>query len=283
MNDRLLISFSGGETSALMTHLLLTKWRDKYADMRVVFANTGQENEATLDFVRRCEQFFGFSAVWVEAVPQAEKLGTAHRVVNYETASRSGEPFEAVIQKYGVPNSKFSHCTRELKLRPITHWARAQGWAADSYDTAIGVRADEARRRSDEPTYVYPLLDWLPLDKPGVNKFWSAQPFRLQLAGYQGNCKTCWKKSNRKLLTLIDENPAQFDFFDRMEREYGLVGPEFKKTTVPGYRRVFFRGNRSVQDLRAAHAKGGWDSAVDDALDTDSGCSESCEVFEGAA
>jgi hypothetical protein len=282
MTDRLLISFSGGETSALMTHLLLTKWRGKYANMRVVFANTGQENEATLDFVRRCEQEMNFPVVWVEADPQVGRAGTKHRVVSYETASRNGEPFEAVVKKYGVPNSKFSHCTRELKLNPITHWARSIGWSAGSYDTAIGIRADEARRRGGDPAYVYPLMDWLPLDKPSVNRFWSAQPFRLQLAGYQGNCKTCWKKSNRKLLTLMDENPEQFDFFERMEREYGLVGPEFKKTTVPGYRRTFFRGNKSVQDLRVLHAQGEWETAIDDALDIDSGCSESCEVFEGA-
>jgi hypothetical protein len=282
MTDRLLISFSGGETSALMTHLLLTKWRSKYADMRVVFANTGQENEATLDFVHRCEQEMQFPVVWIEAVPQAAGVGTAHCMVTYETASRNGEPFEAMIKKFGVPNSKFPQCTRELKLRPLTHWARAQGWAAGSYHTAVGIRADEARRRGSDSTYVYPLMDWFPFDKPGVNRFWAAQPFRLQLAGYQGNCKTCWKKSTRKLLTLMDENSAQFDFFERMEREYGLIGPEFKKTTIPGYRRTFFRGNKSVADLRALHAKGGWDAAVDDALDIDSGCSESCEVFEGA-
>ena len=38
---RLAISFSGGETSALMAHLLLTRWRDRFDEHVVTFANTG--------------------------------------------------------------------------------------------------------------------------------------------------------------------------------------------------------------------------------------------------
>lgn len=53
-----------------------------------------------------------------------------------------------------------------------------------------------------------------------------------------------------------------------MEAEYGLVGPEFAKKTVPGYRRTFFRGNQSVADLREL-------CVVDDRHD---GCEEGCEV-----
>lgn len=56
----LFVSFSGGETSARMTQMLLTKWRRKYDKVVVVFANTGEENEATLDFVCQCDIAFGF-------------------------------------------------------------------------------------------------------------------------------------------------------------------------------------------------------------------------------
>jgi 3'-phosphoadenosine 5'-phosphosulfate sulfotransferase (PAPS reductase)/FAD synthetase len=288
----LFISFSGGETSALMTRLLLTKWRDKYADVRVVFANTGQENEATLEFVRDCDAAFGFNTVWLEAVPQQGKIGTKHRVVNFDTASRNGEPFEAVIDKYGIPNQKFPQCTRELKLRPMQSYLRSIGWLARSYDTAIGIRADEAGRRNNaaiESNIIYPLLDWLPTTKPQVNSFWVAQPFRLNLAGYQGNCKTCWKKSFRKLMTLMDEDATQFDFFERMERDKSLIGPEFIKSHVPEYKRVFFRGSLSVADLRKMHANTDWTRAENDAvvyadksialdIDPTDGCVESCEV-----
>lgn len=293
---RLFVSFSGGETSALMTRLLLANWRTRWDEIAVVFANTGQENEATLRFVRECDQRFGFGTVWVEAVVHPEDgVGTTHRIVDFDTASRQGEPFEAMIRKFGIPNQKFPHCTRELKQRPMTSYIRALGWNQGAYDVAVGIRADEPGRRAKNHVaqrIVYPMLDWWPTTKPDVNAFWNVQPFRLELCGYQGNCRTCWKKSNRKLLTIMDETPSAFDFFERMEAAYGGVGSEFAKSTVPGYRRTFFRGNRSVLDFRRDLMFCDFDRAEDDAvvlptgqrLDLDfeqgaaDGCSESCEV-----
>jgi hypothetical protein len=126
-----------------------------------------------------------------------------------------------------------------------------------------------------------------------VNDWWARQAFRLQLKGYQGNCKWCWKKSRRKHLTLMDESPEVFRFPERMERRYGKVGPEF---AVPGkrpegYQRRFFRGDATVADIRAdlrARLKDGtFVPAVDDAvarvpfdpdLDLGGGCEETCEV-----
>ena len=127
-----------------------------------------------------------------------------------------------------------------------------------------------------------------PMTKPLINEFWSKQPFRLNLKGYQGNCKWCWKKSLRKHLTLITENPKQYDFPERMEREYGFAGARPKGEDRP---RVFFRQYRSVKDLREMAAAGGFMPATDDSvvypepdlfgydLDSSYGCSESCDVF----
>ena len=47
---RLLISFSGGLTSAYMA-IKLMEMRDKWDEIMVVFANTGMEREETLRFV----------------------------------------------------------------------------------------------------------------------------------------------------------------------------------------------------------------------------------------
>lgn len=295
----LFVSFSGGETSALMTYLLLTQWRDRWDEIIVVFANTGRENEATLRFVDQFARHFGIVVVWVEAVFHPEKgQGTTHRVVDFATASRNGEPFEAMIKKYGIPNQKYPHCTRELKLRPMYSYVKSLGWESKTFDVAVGIRADEPDRREAHhiaKRIIYPLLDWQPTTKPEVNQFWHAQPFRLELCGYQGNCIGCWKKSNRKLLTIMDDSPGAFDFFERMEKQYGLVGSEFAKGVAPGYRRTFYRGNRSVDDLRWAYMIGDFERAEDDAIvlpngeriDLDfeqgalDGCSESCEVKFG--
>jgi hypothetical protein len=249
---RLLLSMSGGRTSAYMTRQVLTRLAHLWDEIVTVFANTGEENEETLEFVRQCDEVFGFNTVWVEAVVNPEKrAGTKHKVVNFETASRHGEPFEAVIAKYGIPNMKHPHCTRELKQRAIESYAASLGWGKD-YVTAIGIRPDELRRvnpKATERKIVYPLVDWFYADKQDVNDWWDEQPFNLRLQEHQGNCKWCWKKSFIKHGLLLKENAANYNFPARMEAEYGYVGPDQEPDEA--FPRTFFRGNLSTVALKA--------------------------------
>lgn len=298
MPDKLLISFSGGETSAYMTYWLLSNMRTRYSEILVIFANTGQENERTLEFIKKCDDHFAFNTIWIEAVQyHGERKAAGHKIVTFETASRDGAPFEDSIRKYGIPNQKFKDCTRNLKQKPIESYVRSIGWSRKSYDLAIGIRSDEIDRMSSaasQRNIIYPLISLHPMTKPMINSWWAARPFRLGLKGYQGNCKWCWKKSLRKHFTIIAENPDYYDFPRRMEALYGKVGPEFLKNSddlkTPldvEYRRVFFRGNMSVEDLfndynrkkdtfKPAHD----DSVVfDPHLDLGAGCEQSCEVF----
>jgi len=281
--DKLFISFSGGETSAYMTKMLLENVSPYYDKTVVLFANTGQENEETLEFVDRCDREFGFGVVWVEADVQfGERKGTKHKVVDFDSASRDGEPFEDVIRKYGVPNQSWPHCTRELKLSPMTSYVRSLGWKKGDYDVAIGIRVDEIDRMSStarENNIVYPLVSLDPKSKPDINTFWRDQNFRLNLKGYQGNCKWCWKKSFRKHFALMEENLPMYDFPMRMEQKYGWAerNPENKD-------RVFFRKNTSTKELMELKETTDWvhpedDSVVySDYLDRTAGCTDSCEV-----
>ena len=292
----LLISFSGGETSAYMTWRILNDpaLRSRWGHVKVVFANTGEENEETLDFVRECDAVFGFDTVWVETVQyHNERKSAGFKIVNYETASRSGDPFTDVIRKFGIPNKSFPHCTRELKQRPIEAFTRSIGWGAPgNYDTAIGIRSDEVDRISATATdrgIIYPLATHVKMTKPKINFWWSLQPFRLRLRHWEGNCKWCWKKSNRKHMTLIRHTPSVFDFPRAMENQYGAIGAEFRRDPPPenGYRRTFFRGNASVDDLftRYAILPASWQEASDESqvfdpdMDVAAACGESCEVY----
>lgn len=291
---RLLISFSGGETSAFMCHWLLKNMADYYDEMVVVFANTSQENEETLAFVDLCDRLLfaplGHRVVWVEAV-QTNTRRAGFREVDFNSASRSGDVFEDAVRRYGIFNQKWPACTRELKLRPITAYLRSRGWKKNTYDTAVGIRFDEMDRMSasaEANRIIYPLIGLVPVTKREINAWWAKQGFRLELPGYRGNCKWCWKKSDRKHLTLIGEDPGIYDFPRRMEALYGKVGAEFKRQTDPEYRRTFFRKNRSVDDLFDLFANRGADfvPAHDDArvydeeLDVGGGCGgESCEVW----
>lgn len=281
--DKLFISFSGGETSAYMTKFLLDNVAEHYESVIVLFANTGQENDETLSFVQKCDEKYGFNVVWVEAeVDHRPRKGTKYKVVDFNTASRKGEPFEEVIKKYGIPNQAWPHCTRELKLQPMTSYLRSIGWKKGEYDVAIGIRSDEMDRISPtarKNNIVYPLVSLDPKTKPEINTFWDQQEFRLNLKGYQGNCKWCWKKSFRKHFAMMEEDISIYDFPARMEKEYGLAG-----YNIDGNKRVFFRKNTNTQQLIEMKDITEWKHPEDDSvvysyeLDTTAGCSDSCEV-----
>jgi hypothetical protein len=287
---KLLVSFSGGETSAYMAQWLWNNKQDEF-EMLFVFANTGQENEETLLFVEQCSKHFGFPVWWVEALVNEESgKGTRHRIVDFDTANRTGAPFHDVIRKYGITNKNAPHCTRELKERPIISFAKSIGWK--DWWTAIGIRNDEVdrvNRKWKKQQIYYPLVADRPMSKPKINFWWNQQPFRLQLKGYQGNCITCWKKSDVKLFTIAQENAGSFDFFNDMEKRYAEHIPPSRAEAAakngtelkpPFY---FFRGNRNTEQM-LTEAKEYTGTVKDDAqnynvqfdLDLDGG---SCEVF----
>ena len=338
MKEKLLISFSGGRTSAYMTQWLLKNMSDKH-EIIVVFANTGEEEEATLEFTRKCDEHFGFNTVWVEAVPRvrrlingkrhiftvwgwkrierrlkkdgftevgietlfpSSKIGVTAKVVNFETANRTGEPFKQMIAKQGIPNKKYPHCSRDLKQRAIRSYAREIGWT--DYHTAVGIRSDEVDRISNErekEKLVYPLISYHPTTREAINKFWGKMPFDLELKSYEGNCKVCWKKSLRKLLTIAKEHPERFEKFEEFEKEFENHVPSkrLKDWTDKGKAIDlpirFFRGNLSVKDLLDMSKKE-FEPVRDESKDTvnyvqatmfghnldlGDGCIESCEVF----
>lgn len=299
MKQKLLISFSGGRTSAFMTQWLLANRAEEF-EMIVVFANTGKEREETLQFIDRCDKHFGFGVVWVEAITNPESgMGVRAKIVDFTTASRKGEPYEAMIAKHGIPSKSSPHCTRELKKYAINAYARSIGWRPKDYITGIGIRTDEADRIKPGP-FLYPLVSskLCPMSKLDVNLFWSKQPFDLQLKGYEGNCNKCFKKSLRKLMTIErDErlNGQVDEWWDEMERKYeNFIPPTKMKGKIKPPLR-FYRGNMTIGDIREASLQD-FKHATDDSkvidhqeklpfghkllyMDEANGCSESCEVF----
>jgi len=285
-SDRIAISFSGGRTSAVMSKILVELYRDS-KEICVVFANTGQEHEATLEFVDRCDREFSLNVVWVEAeVDMTHGKGVKHRVVDFVSASRDGRPFREYIAKYGIPNMATPQCTGRLKEDPIHHFLRKQkAWDKNSYETAIGIRADEIDRCSvnaDKNKYAYPLVR-LGYTKEKVVQEVRSWGFDLEIPGeHYGNCVWCWKKSWRKLLTVAKHNPEYFKFPARMERAYSLlkVSPA---TGSPNGHRLFFRKHKSTKEL-LQESQLPFEEFVDGFqikdydMDLNSGCGESCEI-----
>lgn len=229
------ISFSGGRTSGYMLWRILQAHGGRLPDdVVVLFANTGKEMPATLDFVHECSQRWSVPITWVEYRPKID--GKKQRAeVTYETASRNGEPYAALIaDRNYLPNPVTRFCTTELKILPM-HWhVREQlGWS--EWSTAVGIRADEQRRlakmrargRSIEGSFETMLT---PLGDAGitareVGAFWTSQPFDLKLPNQNGktahgNCDLCFLKGADQLLSLIREQPNRAVWW--MEQESSI-------------------------------------------------------------
>nr|GEX91146.1 hypothetical protein [Tanacetum cinerariifolium] len=197
MSGTTVVSFSGGRTSAYMLHQVLDS-NDHLGDLIVTFANTGKEHPATLDFVQECSERWAVPIVWLEY--RDDERGFA--IVNYETASRDGQPFEDLIRKRSyLPNPVTRFCTIDLKIRVIHKYLRMVGCSTEEtpVDMMTGIRADEPRRvakiryrkttsESKHATMVMPLAD-AGVGVQDVTNFWKEQPFDLMLPTING--RTC--------------------------------------------------------------------------------------------
>lgn len=231
------ISFSGGRTSAYMLWRVLQANGGLPADAAVCFANTGKEDEATLRFVKACQDHWKVPITWLEYQSADPKF----KVVDFDTASRNGEPFEAVIRDRGyLPNPVTRFCTSELKIRTMHKWLRANwqalGWEAHDleWDQMIGIRADEGRRvakirarghstETTKETMRIPLAD-AGVSVHDVTAFWQTQPFDLELQTNNGrtvagNCDLCFLKPTQQVVGLIKEKPERVTWWARIESD----------------------------------------------------------------
>ena len=233
------ISFSGGRTSAYMLWRVLQSNNGLPEDAIAVFANTGKEVEETLQFVRDCEKNWNIPIVWLE-YQSAENLQNRWQQVTFETASRNGEPFEAVIRdrKY-LPNPVTRFCTAQLKIRTIANYLYHIGFTekpSHGEDISwVGIRADEQRRAAKIED-----KSRIPLWKDGVTKhivgdFWKNQPFDLNLPNingqtYHGNCDLCFLKGSKIIQSLVQEKPERAIWWAKMEKEIQDLHPEYNST-----------------------------------------------------
>jgi hypothetical protein len=333
----IILSVSGGETSMMMAALI--KKTLPFHNVVCIFANTGCENEETLEFVDLCDKSFNLDVVWIEAVTNPiHGKGVTHRATDFNRAYRVEQykdlnhPFHAHIRKNGIPNMARPQCSDRLKESAIEHYKKTRGLKGCAH--ALGMRDDEPLRNMPKPikdilaktdvrpelfkrmehqhrinaftgsgydysdkelnkitsysnklnkyNLVYVLADAWKIDKQDVNDFWEDQPFRLALEEHQGNCQTCWKKSDKKLFLLAHENPDKYAPFAWFEQQYQHVKP------LDNGNAYFFRKHRSSMMILGEAST--YDRYVLERsikrLDNDTehgGCGSSCESYNIAA
>ena len=191
----------------------------------VVFANTGREDEATLDFIHECEIQWNVPIVWLEyrnALPKYE-------VVNYHTASRKDNPRpfdELLSSRQYLPNPTQRICTAEMKVKTIRRYVRNTLKHRGEIPTFVGLRYDEpervARKKSanasgKESEYCYmPLYD-MRVTVRERDAFWQQQPFDLKINSHSDNCDFCFLKGKWQQIWRIRENPDAVDWWIQKE------------------------------------------------------------------
>ncbi len=266
-----LVSFSGGRTSAYMLHEILRAHDGRLPDdVHVCFANTGKEREETLAFVHECGSRWDVRVHWLEW------RSDGFEEVGYNSASRKGEPFAALIARKGfLPNAVTRFCTTELKIRTMSRFARSLGW--ERWVNVVGLRYDEGYRvlkaldrneAGKDPWRVAMPLSTAKATKAHVEAFWRVQPFDLQLRPYEGNCDLCFLKARAKLTAIMRENPGVESWW--IEQEIAV-----RPKTEAGAR---FVTEYAYADLaRGVRDQGHlFDGFLDDERDTECGliCSE---------
>lgn len=246
------INFSGGRSSAYMTHHILEEHGGLPDDAAIVFCNTGKEHEQTLQFVKECSERWGVRIYWLEYQFRREAKGgrkdPKHVAVEVDflTASREGEPFAELIDaRRMLPNPVTRFCTSELKVRTALRFAqRVLGWKRPT--NYLGMRADEPKRINRTLLELchadYPLYH-AGVTKPMVKAFWRAQPFDLDLTDDEGNCDLCFMKGGKKLIKLIEMEPVRADWWIEQEQKRLKIGSDVRDKRVTRFRQTYTYDN----------------------------------------
>ena len=230
------ISFSGGRSSGFMLWKILEAYNHQLPDdIKVVFCNTGLEHHETYEFIHRIEQNW-CKIVWLEycldeatkEIPRDDGIDVitvtkqSYKIVDYETASRNGEPFDLMIMKKKfLPNPIARICTQRLKVEPLQKYIE---WS--QYSKAIGLRADEPRRvvkMRDRDDVILPMAD-AKHHRGDVMEFWIGEDMDLNLP-LQGNifsnCVGCFLKGYRSLEDIARTDPKYFEWWINTEVKTG--------------------------------------------------------------
>lgn len=224
IDEPTVISFSGGRTSAYLLWRVLQANKGLPKDAIVCFANTGKEEEATLEFVRDCSANWDVPIHWLEYRDNFQKF----EEVTFDTASRNGEPFEQIIlKKKYLPNPITRFCSEELKGKTIERFLKS----IDMLDATVmvGVRADEPRRigKLRERGLSLPLVD-AEISQSHVQLFWKNNEFDLSLVFRNGitalgNCDLCFLKGPNQILSLVKDKPERAVWWAKMEEKIGAT------------------------------------------------------------
>lgn len=271
------INFSGGRSSAFMLWNIVKEHGGELPpNVAVIFCNTGKEREETLVFVDQVQRHLGIPITWLEYRYRWDARGgikdpkNSYVKVDYDTASRSGTPFNQLITKGQIlPNVRLRKCTAEMKIETTKRFCYHElGWRTNMTKRVIGYRYDEKHRWGRALTQEgtcdleFPMV-YAFVTRAHVDRFWKEEaPFDLGIRSDQGNCDLCFLKGKAKLLNLIREDPSLVDWWmETEEKALGRWGGRLKKVKMCRFSERWTY--RELKDMAAATPELKFDEELD--------------------
>lgn len=307
-SSTIIVCFSAGQTSAYMTKLILEELgctpairgglkchRSKYNRyVFVIFNNTSREDKESLQFVKDCDDNFGFRTIWLEAQINPKGVGPTAKIVSFETCARNWEVFEQFVIKHGLPQPGKRKCSEVLKAQNTQSFIRQHNLG--NPPKIIGIRIDEPHRhkfeRAAKEKVIWPLTTIWPTTKFEIIHFWNRQSFRLMIKSYEGNCGGCHLKGIRKIMTIVKNTPEKLATDIIMEKRYENHIPDgHNKNGTIKLPIKTHRDYLSTEEIIEMANTEYFDEAIDESmltefkknndyqLDAHEECGESCEAF----
>ncbi|MBJ9425181.1 phosphoadenosine phosphosulfate reductase domain-containing protein [Acinetobacter seifertii] len=245
-----IVSISGGKDSAAT---LLLALEQKVPNLMGVFADTGNENQITYEYVNYLEQKTGVPILWLKAdfslqierkrqrlfkIIRGEKVKDNRFKWTRKAAKRAikhtfetGNPFlDLCILKGRFPSTKARFCSTDLKREVLLYQLQfpliEQGFKVISWQ---GVRADESEERSKLSVSEYigngvtnyrPILHWSALECFDMHFKYGVEPNSLYKQGMgRVGCMPCIHCRKDELRAIADRFPEEIDRIEKWERK----------------------------------------------------------------
>lgn len=268
--DNILVSVSGGRSSAVMARIVQTSLKYSGFTKHFVFCNTSRESQGTYDFLRKMELDWRVPLIYLEGIyPREIGQGVKARTVDFKKLKRDGSLFEEMIEFQfktkgpSLPSTSQPFCSGLLKQKVARSFMRDLV-GTRRYVTALGYRLEDMPHRVSYAAlaatneYICPLIQdfAIPLSQYDIQDILDLNTFDLSHSSKFGNCKICWKASDASVVERAKIYPEDAAFVRYLELKYNDV---------------MFRGRRRLDDVLDDRFKG-MNSLFDNSIDDSCNC-----------
>lgn len=193
--ERHILGISGGRDSAALA-VYMRQYHPKLP-IEYFFTDTGKELPEVYEFLDKLEGF----------------LGTPIKRLNPD------RDFDFWLSEYGnfLPSPRTRWCTRQLKLRPLEHWLRADLDAGIIVHSYVAIRSDEPSREGYQSTHANMKVH-LPLREAGIDRAGVIEILDQADVGepaYYGwrsrsGCTFCFFQQKIEWVRLAEHHPKRF-------------------------------------------------------------------------